>query len=43
MNELTKIVYYKPVKTTMDVIGLAEIIIDIVVKYHGFSKLIVNK
>ena len=32
---LIKIVYYKPVKITIDAPGLAEVIIDIVVHHHG--------
>ena len=31
VNRLTKIVHYKPVKVTIDALGLAEVIIDVVV------------
>ena len=35
-------VYYKPVKVTIDTPGLAEVIIDIVVKHHGLPDSIVT-
>ena len=38
---LTKMVYYKPVKVTIDTPGLAKVIIDMVVHYHGIRELIV--
>ncbi len=34
VDQLTKMVYYKPVKVMIDVPDLAEVIIDIVVNYH---------
>ena len=39
--KLTKIVYYKPVKVTIDAPDLAEVIIDVVVRHHGLPDLIV--
>ena len=42
VNWLTKMVYYKPVKVTIDASGLAKIIIKIVVKYYSFSNLIIT-
>ena len=39
---LTKMVYYKPVKVTIDVPGLTEVIIDVVVRHHGLLDLIVT-
>ena len=39
---LTKMVYYKPVKITLDEPGLAEVIIDMVVRYHGLLDSIVT-
>ncbi len=36
-----KMVYYKQVKITIDAPGLAEVIIDMVVRYHGVLKSIV--
>lgn len=42
VNCLTKMIYYKLVKTTIDVASLAKIIINMVVKYHGFAKSIFN-
>ena len=41
INWLMKIVYYKPVKLTVNILGLAEVIIDIVVRYHELLDLIV--
>ena len=38
---LTKMVHYKPVKITINVLGLADVIIDRIVCYHDFSDLIV--
>ena len=35
VNRLTKMVHYKPVKVTIDASGLPEVIINIVVRYHG--------
>ena len=39
---LTKMVYYKPIKITIDAPGLAEVIIDVVVRHHKFLDLIVT-
>ena len=41
IDRLTKIVHYEPVKVTIDAPGLAEVIIDVVVKHHNFLDLIV--
>ena len=41
-NWLTKMIYYKPVKITIDAAGLDEVIIDIVVRHHGFPNSIVT-
>ncbi len=41
INRLTKIVYYLPVKVTIDGLELAEVIINVVVHHHGVPKLIV--
>ena len=44
VNQLTKMVYYKPMKVTIDAPGRAEVIIDLVVKYHAFlDSIITNK
>ena len=43
VNQLTKIVHYKPVKVTIDAPGLAEVIIDVVVWHHGLLDSIVTK
>ena len=42
INWLTKIVYYKPVKITINASGLAEVIIDVIVCHHGFLDSIVT-
>ena len=36
-------VYYKPVKVTIDTLDLTEVIIDVVVRHHGLSNLIITK
>ncbi len=41
VNQLTKIVYYEPVKVTINVPGLVEVIITIVVCYYWILELIV--
>ena len=35
VNCLTKIVYYKPVKVTINTSGLVEVILEVVVWHHG--------
>lgn len=35
-------IYYKSVKITIDIDDLAEVIINMVVRYHGFSKFIIS-
>ena len=42
INRLTKMVYYKPVKVTINAPGLAEVSIDVVVRHHGLSNSIVT-
>ena len=42
VNQLTKMVYYEPVKVTIDAPGLAEVIIDVVVWHHGLPDSIVT-
>ena len=42
VNWLIKIVYYKPVKVTIDASSFAEVIIDVVVRYYGFLDSIVT-
>ena len=39
---LMKMVHYKPVKVTIDAPGLAEVIINVIVCYHGVPELIVT-
>ncbi len=41
VDRLTKIVHYEPVKVTIDAPGLAEVIIDVVVRHHGVLESIV--
>lgn len=42
MDQLTKMVYYKPVKITINAPRLVEVIINVVVRHHGLSDLIVT-
>ena len=41
INQLMKMVYYKPVKFTINTLGLAKGIIDVVVKHYSLINLIV--
>ncbi len=42
VNWFTKIVHYKPVKMTIDVVALVEVIIKAIVQHRGFPDLIIN-
>ena len=42
VDRLTKMVYYKLVKITIDFPGLAKIIIDIVIRHHGLLNSIIT-
>ena len=42
VDQLTTMVYYKVVKTTIDALGLAEVIIEVVVKHYGFLESIIS-
>ena len=42
INQLTKIVHYELVKVTINAPGLAEVIIDVVVWYHGLPNSIIS-
>ena len=42
VDQLTKIVYYKLVKVTINALGLVEIIINVLVRHHGLPDFIVN-
>ena len=42
VNRLTKIVHYEPVKVTINTLGLAEVIIDVVVRHHGILNSIIS-
>ncbi len=42
VDRLTKMVYYKPVKVTIDAPGLAKVIIDVVVHHHGVPESIIT-
>ena len=42
IDRLTKIVYYKPVKVTINAPGLAEVIINVVVRYHDLPNSIIT-
>ena len=42
VDRLIKMVHYEPVKVTIDAPGLAEVIIDVVVRHHGLPDSIVT-
>ena len=42
VDRLTKMVYYEPVKVTIDALGLAEVILDVVIRHHGLPDSIVT-
>ncbi len=42
VDRLTKMVYYELVKVTIDAFGLAEVILDMVVRYQGLPDSIVS-
>ena len=42
VNQLTKMVYYEPVKVTIDIPGLAKVIVDVEVRHHGLPNSIVT-
>ena len=42
VDRLTKMVHYKPVKVTINAPGLAEVIINMVVRHHGLSDSIIS-
>ncbi len=42
VDRLTKMVYYEPVKVTIDAPALAEVIIEAVVQHHGLPDSIVS-
>ncbi len=42
VNKLTKMVHYEPVKVTIDTPGLAEVIMEAVVRHHGLPDSIVS-
>ena len=42
VDRLTKMVHYEPVKITIDAPGLAEVIIDVVVRHHGLLDSIIT-
>ena len=42
VDQLTKMVHYKPVKVIIDASGLAEVIINMMVRHHGLLDSIVT-
>ena len=42
VDRLTKMVHYEPVKVTIDAPGLAEVILDVVVRHHGLPDSIMS-
>ncbi len=41
VDRLTKMVYYEPVKVTINTPGLAKVIINVVVRHHGVPESII--
>ena len=42
VDQLTKMVYYKPVKVTINAPGLVKVIINVIVRHHGVPESIVT-
>ena len=42
VDQLTEMIYYEPVKVTIDTLELAEVIIDVVIWHHGLPDSIVT-
>ncbi len=42
VDQLTKMVHYEPVKVTINALGLAKVIINMVVRHHGVPESIVK-
>ena len=42
VNRLTKMIFYKSVKVTIDALDLAKVIINLVIRHHNFPNLIVT-
>ena len=42
VNRLMKIIYYKPIKITINALGFTEVIIDMIMRYHSFPDLTVT-
>ena len=42
VDRLTKMVHYEPVKVTINAPGLSEVIIDVVIRHHGFPDSIIS-
>ena len=42
VDRLTKMVHYEPVKITIDAPGLAEVILDVIVRHHGLPNSIMS-
>ena len=41
IDRLTKIVYYKPVKVTINIPSLIEVIINVIIHHYGYLKSII--
>lgn len=39
---LTKMVYYEPIKMTLDIANLTKVIINVVIRHHSLSESIFN-
>ena len=42
VDQLTKMIYYEPVKLTINTPGLAKVIMDLVVRHHGLPNSIIS-
>lgn len=42
IDQSTKMVYYKPMKVTINTLTLAKVIIDMVVRYHSLPDTIIS-
>ncbi len=42
VDRLTKMIYYEPVNVTIDAPSLAQVIINVVIRYHGVPESIIT-
>ena len=41
VDQQTKMIYYEPVKITINVLGLADVIMNVMMRQHGISESII--